>query len=189
MGTITLGNCQCQCYINYVSCDCSCDQNEIRTIRSNRFTEQSTRNRSKKRSPGDSSDRQSKFSSTQKPTSRSKSSNSDKSIYLLSDYCNITTESLKQRKKSKPNPTFIKSRSLYIFDVDIDKNLSNNVEQSSTPLSLSDIGTINRPKMQSMDKGVLKKSTEQVQQKKYVKWNLPQHYLRQNKQQQQEFYS
>ncbi|CAD8192018.1 unnamed protein product [Paramecium octaurelia] len=186
MGTITIGNCQCQCYINYVSCDCSCDQNEIRTIRSNRFTEQSTRNRSKKRSPGDSSDRQSKFSSTQKPTSRSKSSNSDKSIYLLSDYCNITTESQKQRRKSKPHKSFIKSRSLYIFEVDSNKNLSNNVEQSLSPLSLSDIGTVNKPKMQSMGTEPPKKSAEQ---KKYVKWNLPQHYLRQNKQNQQEFYS
>ncbi|CAD8173531.1 unnamed protein product [Paramecium pentaurelia] len=116
MGTVVIGRCQCQCYINYVSCDCTCQENEIRTERrTNRFTDNLDKRNKKKKSPGDSTERLSRFSSTRKPSSRSSSL---RSKYLQSNECNIETDESSQariKRKLKFNPSFVKSSKLYNF--------------------------------------------------------------------------
>ncbi|CAD8157672.1 unnamed protein product [Paramecium octaurelia] len=116
MGTVVIGRCQCQCYINYISCDCTCQENELRTeSRTNRFTENVNKRNKKKKSPGDSTERLSRFSSTRKPSSRSSSL---RSKYLQSNECNIETdESSQARMKRKPkfNPSFVKTSKYYNF--------------------------------------------------------------------------
>ncbi|CAD8121446.1 unnamed protein product [Paramecium sonneborni] len=117
MGTVIIGKCQCQCYINYVSCDCTFQENEVKTkSRTNRFTENvEKRNKIKNKSPGDSTEKLSRFSSTRKPSSRSSSL---KSKYLLSNECNIQTdESSQTRIKRKPKiiQQFVKSTKFYNF--------------------------------------------------------------------------
>ncbi|CAD8213324.1 unnamed protein product [Paramecium octaurelia] len=116
MGTINIGKCQCQCYINYVSCDYTYQEHEIRTDRRiNRFAENTEKSINKIKSPADSTEKLSRFSSTRKPSSRSSSL---KSKYLESSECNINPDessSTRIKRKPKLNPSFVQSFKSYNF--------------------------------------------------------------------------
>ncbi|CAK66133.1 unnamed protein product (macronuclear) [Paramecium tetraurelia] len=153
MGTIIVGKCQCQCYINYVSCDYTYQEHEIRTERrTNRFAENTEKSINKIKSPGNSTEKLSRFSSTRKPSSRSSSL---KSKYLESSECNVDPdESSSTRIKQKPklNPSFVKSFQSYSFrefsvkpQFTISQQQKTEHQKSTQSTLVSQIKSSNRP--------------------------------------------
>ncbi|CAD8124725.1 unnamed protein product [Paramecium sonneborni] len=132
MGTCQLQNCRCVCQQNRLACQCG-SQNTIlmeeqaREIRrrisqdqmkrSNRFSNNKSKTGSPAQSNSSDSQNKTKFSTNRKASNRSPNSTER---YLISEECNIATESSLQKKSRKPKIRNLKfNRSLSYFGEEV----------------------------------------------------------------------
>ncbi|CAK58770.1 unnamed protein product (macronuclear) [Paramecium tetraurelia] len=132
MGTCQLKNCRCVCQSDRLACQCG-SQNTIlleeqaREIRrrissdqmkrSNRFSNGKSKTGSPAQSNSSDSQNKTKFSTNRKASNRSPNSTER---YLMSEECNIPTESSQQKKIRKPKIRNLKfNRSLTYFSKEV----------------------------------------------------------------------
>ncbi|CAD8196394.1 unnamed protein product [Paramecium pentaurelia] len=175
MGTCQLKNCRCVCQQNRLACQCG-SQNTIlleeqaREIRrrisqdqmkrSNRFSNNKSKTGSPAQSNSSDSLNKTKFSTNRKASNRSPNSTER---YLLSEECNIPTESNQLKKIGKPKIRNLKfNRSLTYFSQEIAVfNFQEIIDQSQSQKEIK----IDSPQFQTLKNNTIenKQTLDQIQ--------------------------